>query len=231
MNIKEILNATDHTNLNPCATYEDIERLCNEAIKAETASVCIAPSNVSFVKRYFDTHCQNTYRPKICTVIGFPHGNITTGMKMNETIEAICRGADEIDMVINLGWVKNRQFELVLSEIDMIKECCGDRILKVIIETCFLTAEEKVILCHLLSSSSADYIKTSTGYGTGGATVEDIELFKEHINRPAEHPLKIKASGGIYSLEEGEKFLKLGVDRLGASKIVKDAIEKGCIFI
>lgn len=230
MDVKKILKATDHTNLNPCATKEDIFKLCKEALKYETASICVAPSRVKdahgyLLKTYMNDLISKNFKdhyPRICTVIGFPHGNATTRIKMLETTDAISHGADEIDMVINLGWLKEGNFEKILNEINMVKTCCEGRILKVIIETCYLTEDEKIKMCKILSESSADYIKTSTGFGTGGATFEDIELFRKYLTNGK----KIKAAGGMSCLEDGQKFLDLGADRLGSSRMVKDAINR-----
>lgn len=230
LDVKKILNSTDHTNLNPCATTGDIINLCREALSYETAAVCVAPSRVGDAHNYLQKVYTNDlvtskfkdHYPKICTVIGFPHGNITTRMKMIEAMDAISLGADEIDMVVNLGWIKEDRFEEILTEIYMVKAVCARRILKVIIETCFLTEEEKIRMCEIISASPADYIKTSTGFGTAGATPEDIMLFKKYITNGK----KIKAAGGMSCLEDGQKFLDLGADRLGSSKMVKDAIAR-----
>lgn len=230
LDVKKILNSTDHTNLNPCATREDIINLCREALVYETASVCIAQSRIkdahNFLQKVYTndlvtSRFKNRY-PRICTVIGFPHGNISTKMKMVEAIDAISCGVDEIDMVVNLGWIKEGKFEEILNEINMVKAVCERRILKVIVETCYLTEEEKIKMCKIISASSADYIKTSTGFGTAGATPEDIILFKKYITNGK----KIKAAGGMSCLEDGQKFLDLGADRLGSSKMVKDAIAR-----
>ncbi len=223
--IKKILSNTDHTNLNPCATKEDIIKLCKEALQYETASVCISPSRIKDAYSYFynpfsgdlKENKNRKHYPKICTVIGFPHGDTTTKNKMEETIEAIRLGADEIDMVVNLGWIKDGQYEKVLSEIDMIRKCCHGHILKVIVETGYLTESEFKKICEIVSQSGADYIKTSTGYGPRGASFEDITKMRAFCSPH----LKIKAAGGIKTLEDAEKYFELGADRLGTSRIVK----------
>ncbi len=211
MDIKEILSRVDHTLLSQSATIEEIKALCDDGIKYQTASVCIPPSFVKAAKEYVGQ------RLKICTVIGFPNGYNTTAVKCFETEDAIKNGADEIDMVINIGWLKDKKYDEILNEIKAVKSVCGDKILKVIIETCLLSRDEKIKMCKLVSLSGADYIKTSTGFSTSGATREDVEIFAEH---KAEH-LKIKAAGGISSLEDAEDFIKLGAERLGTSRIVK----------
>ena len=208
---EEILSSVDHTLLAQTATWDEIKALCDDAITYRTASVCIPPSLVKMAKSYVGE------RMKICTVIGFPNGYSTSEVKIFETQQALDDGADEIDMVINLGAVKEGKYDRVLQEIREIKSVCGGHILKVIIETCFLTKEEKIHLCHVVTDSGADYIKTSTGFGGGGATFEDVKLFAEHIG-PG---VKIKAAGGIASMEDGEKFIELGASRLGTSRIVK----------
>lgn len=211
MDIKEILSRVDHTLLSQSATIEEIKALCDDGIKYQTASVCIPPSFVKAAKEYVGK------RLKICTVIGFPNGYNTTAVKCFETEDAIKNGADEIDMVINIGWLKDKKYDEILNEIKAVKSVCGDKILKVIIETCLLSRDEKIKMCKLVSLSGADYIKTSTGFSTSGATREDVEIFAEY---KAEH-LKIKAAGGISSLEDAEDFIKLGAERLGTSRIVK----------
>ena len=211
MQIKDILNKVDHTLLLQGATSDQIKSICDDGMKYETASVCIPASYVKEAKRYVGD------RLKICTVIGFPNGYSTTAVKCFETQDAIDNGADEIDMVVNIGWVKDKKYGLVLEEIKAIKAVCKDKILKVIIETCLLSEEEKVALCSVVSESGADFIKTSTGFSSGGATFEDIALFK---NNCAPH-LKIKAAGGISSIADAEKFIELGANRLGTSRIVK----------
>lgn len=211
MDVDKILAACDHTLLHQDATFDDIRALCDDAIKYGTASVCIPPCYVKEAKQYVGD------RMKICTVIGFPNGNMTTTVKVLETFDAIDKGADEIDMVINIGRLKSRDYAYVSQEIALIKQACGDHILKVIIETCMLTDEEKIKMCEIVTGSGADYIKTSTGFASGGATFEDVKLFAEHVGSG----VKIKAAGGISSLEDAEKFMKLGASRLGTSRIVK----------
>ncbi len=208
--IKEILGACDHTLLKQEATWEDIKGICEDGLHYHTASVCIPPCYVS--KAHADYPGLN-----ICTVIGFPNGNMTKESKVYETKDALDKGANEIDMVINIGMLKAGEYEYVLEEIKAVKAACGGHILKVIIETCLLTEEEKIKMCDIVSKSGADYIKTSTGFSAGGATFEDIRLFKEHV----EPHVKIKAAGGISSLEDARKFMELGADRLGTSRIVK----------
>ena len=213
MDIKEILSKCDHTLLNQAATWEDIKAICDDGIKYGTASVCIPASYVAQAKEYVDDEL------KICTVIGFPNGYSTTKVKCMEAYDAACNGADEIDMVINIGWAKDGKWDEITHEITDIKNHCCGRLLKVIIETCLLTDEEKIALCKCVSDSGAEYIKTSTGFSTAGATFADVELFKKHV---APH-VKIKAAGGISSLADAEKFIELGADRLGTSRIVKIA--------
>ena len=211
MNKNEVMSKVDHTLLTQTATWEEIERICSQAMKYQTASVCIPPS---YVKR----SAQDLGgRIKVCTVIGFPNGYQTTNVKMAETEDAIQNGADEIDMVINIGDVKNAEFHKIKEEISAIKKICGNHILKVIIETCLLTEKEKIKMCQVVSESGADFIKTSTGFSTAGATFDDIKLFKAHV----ESHVKIKAAGGISSFEDAEKFIELGADRLGTSRLVK----------
>ena len=211
MNNIEICSRVDHTLLSQKATWEEIKKLCEDAIEYKTASVCIPASYVKQVKDYYEDKLQ------ICTVIGFPKGYNTTKVKVLETEDALKNGADEIDMVINIGWLKDKRYEDILSEIKLIKEKCSSKILKVIIETCLLSDDEKIKMCEIINESGADYIKTSTGFSTGGATFDDIKLFSKHINKN----VKIKAAGGISSLEDAKKFIELGADRLGTSKIVK----------
>jgi len=205
MNKQEILKKVDHTILLQTAKWEDVKKICDDGIKYNTASVCIPPSYVEQAKKYVGE------RLKICTVIGFPNGYNTSNVKVYETLEAIEKGADEIDMVINIGWLKDRKYKEIENEIKAIKNVCGDKILKVIIETCLLTEEEKVKMCEIVDISGADYIKTSTGFSTNGATFEDIKLFKETLSKSN---LKIKASGGVKSFEDAEEFIELGADRL-----------------
>lgn len=211
MDIKDILSKADHTQLKQNATWEEIKALINEAIEYEVASVCIPASYVKKAKEYAGD------KLVICTVIGFPNGYSTTKVKVFETKNAIENGATEIDMVININELKNKNYEYVLEEIKQIKEACGDLILKVIIETALLTDEEKVKMCELVSKSGADYIKTSTGFSTSGATFEDVKLFSDHIDSH----VKIKAAGGISTLEDAQKFIELGAKRLGTSRLIK----------
>ena len=211
MDIEKILSTCDHTLLHQDATFEDIKALCDDAIKYHTASVCIPPCYVKEAKAYVGD------KMKICTVIGFPNGNMTTTVKVLETFDAIDKGADEIDMVINIGRLKSKDYDYVKQEIGLIKQACGDHILKVIIETCMLTDEEKIKMCEIVTEAGADFIKTSTGFSTAGATFEDVELFAKHVGKG----VKIKAAGGISSIADAEKFLELGASRLGTSRIVK----------
>lgn len=211
MDKNEILSKVDHTLLSQTANLNDIKALCDDAIKYKTASVCIPPTYVKKAKDYVKN------KVKICTVIGFPNGYNTTATKVFETFDAIKNGADEIDMVINLGHVKDSRFDLIKEEIEKVKSACKGKVLKVIIETCLLSNEEKVELCKIITQSGADYIKTSTGFSKAGATFSDIKLFSENIGKN----LKIKAAGGIQSLDDAEKFIKLGASRLGTSRIIK----------
>ena len=211
MDKKQLLGMVDHTLLAQGATWNEIRQLCDDAITYETASVCIPPSYVKMAKKYVGS------RMKVCTVIGFPNGYETTAVKVFETKDAVAAGADEIDMVINIGWVKDSRYDLVQKEIEEIHQACDGRILKVIIETCLLTEEEKIKMCELVTNAGADYIKTSTGFSTGGAIFDDIRLFAKHVGEG----VKIKAAGGISSMDDAEKFLTLGADRLGTSRIVK----------
>lgn len=211
MNINEILSKVDHTLLAQTSTWEQIKQTCDDAVKYKAASACIPPS---FVKRAKEHVGENL---AICTVIGFPNGYMTTPVKVFETKAALEDGADEIDMVINIGDLKDGNHEAVLSEISQIKQACGDKILKVIIETCLLTEEEMIVMCDLVTRAKADYIKTSTGFSTSGAKREDIILFRKHLGEN----VKIKAAGGISSLEDAEEFIALGADRLGTSRIIK----------
>lgn len=211
MDIKEILNHCDHTLLKQEATWDQIREIADDAIKYNTASICIPPCYIKRAKEYVGD------KVKLCTVIGFPNGNETSATKVFETKDAIENGADEIDMVINIGELKAKNYDYVLDEIRMIKEACGGRILKVIIETCLLTDDEKIKMCELVTKAGADYIKTSTGFSTAGATFEDVELFAAHVGPN----VKIKAAGGIGSIADAEKFMALGADRLGTSRIVK----------
>ena len=211
MDIKDILKKCDHTLLRVDCTSGEIRALCDQAIKYNCASVCIPPCHVPGAKRYVDD------KLKICTVIGFPNGYMTTAAKAFEAADAVKNGADEIDMVINVGWVKDGKYGDVLNEIKVVKEACGGKILKVIIETCLLTDDEKKEMCRVVTESGADFIKTSTGFSKGGATREDIALFAENIGPN----VRMKAAGGIRSFEDAEDFLALGCDRLGTSAIVK----------
>lgn len=213
MTINDILSKCDHTLLAVDATWEQIKAVCNDGIRFKTASVCIPASFVKRAKSYVGD------RLKICTVIGFPNGYSTCAAKCFEASDAVSNGADEIDMVINVGALKDREYDSVLDEINAVKNACGGRLLKVIIETCLLNDEEKIKMCEIVSASDADFIKTSTGFSTGGATFDDIRLFKEHITN-GKH---IKAAGGISSLADAERFIELGADRLGTSRIVKIA--------
>lgn len=211
MDIKDILSKVDHTLLNPKATWEEIKNICDDGMKYCTASVCIPPSFVKRAKEYVGENL------KICTVIGFPNGYNTTDVKIFETENALKNGAGEIDMVINLGDLMDKNYDNILSEITKIKAVCGTKILKVIIETCLLNEEQKIKMCEIVTKSGADFIKTSTGFSTGGATFEDIELFAKYVGKN----IKIKAAGGISSIADAEKFISLGADRLGTSRIVK----------
>lgn len=211
MEEREILEKVDHTLLNQTATWEEIRELCDDALKYQTASVCIPPSFVSQAKEYVGG------KVKICTVIGFPNGYNTTAVKKFETENAIENGADEIDMVINLGWVKEGKYNLISREIQTLKEVCQDKVLKVIIETCLLTEEEKKKMCRTVTEAGADYIKTSTGFSTQGATFADVALFSEHVGKD----VKIKAAGGIGSFADAEEFIRLGANRLGTSRLVR----------
>lgn len=211
MKTKDILAKCDHTLLVQTATWEDIKAICDDGMKYKTASVCIPPSFVKRAKEYVGD------RLAICTVIGFPNGYNTTAVKVFETKDAILNGADEIDMVINIGELKAGDYSFVEQEIRKIKAVCEDRVLKVIIETCLLTEEEKINMCEIVTNAGADYIKTSTGFSKSGATFDDIKLFSEHIGAN----VKMKAAGGISSIEDAEKFVELGASRLGTSRIVK----------
>jgi len=211
MNIEKILSHCDHTLLAVDAKWEDIKQICDDGIKYKTASVCIPASYVKQVSEYVDG------KLAICTVIGFPSGYSTSAAKAFEAADAVKNGADEVDMVINIGWAKDGRFDDILNEIKMVKTACGDKILKVIIETCLLTDEEKTEMCRVVTESGADFIKTSTGFSKGGATREDIALFAEYIGKN----VKMKAAGGIRSFEDAEDYLDLGCERLGTSAIVK----------
>ena len=211
METREILKHVDHTLLKAFATWEDIQKLCEEAIQYETASVCVPPSYVGQIhEKYGD-------KLNICTVIGFPLGYSMTSAKVEETRQAIADGASEIDMVINIAKLKDQEYDYVREEIRQIKEVIGENVLKVIIETCYLTEEEKIAMCNAVTDAGADYIKTSTGFGTGGATMEDILLFKKHIGKH----VKMKAAGGVRSVADMEAFLEAGCDRIGTSSAIK----------
>ena len=211
MDVKEILAKCDHTLLSQTATWEEIRAICDDGMKYGCASVCIPASYVAQAAEYVEG------KLPICTVIGFPNGYDTTAAKCFMAADAVGNGAEEVDMVINLGWVKDRKWDEVLSEIKAIKAACKGRLLKVIIETCFLTDAEKIKLCEIVTASGADYIKTSTGFGGGGATRGDVALFAKHIGPN----VKIKAAGGIAAIQDAEEFIALGVSRLGTSRIVK----------
>ena len=211
MDKKDILAVCDHTLLLQGSTWEEIKGICDDAMKYHTASVCIPPCYVKQAADYMQG------RIKVCTVIGFPNGNMTTATKVFETKDAVANGAEEIDMVINIGMLKAKEYNYVLNEINEIKEACDGKLLKVIIETCLLTDEEKVKMCEIVNASNADYIKTSTGFSTAGATFADVELFAKHMNPDK----KIKAAGGISSMADAERFIELGASRLGTSRIVK----------
>jgi deoxyribose-phosphate aldolase len=211
MDRKHIFEKVDHTLLTQTATWEEIKQICDDAIAYQVASVCIPPSYVKKVKDYVKDQMA------VCTVIGFPNGYNSTAVKVFETKDAIAQGADEIDMVINLGLLKDKQYDLVLDEIKQIKAACGDHILKVIIETCLLTDEEKIKMCEIVTQAGADFIKTSTGFSKAGATFEDVALFAKHVGKN----VKIKAAGGIASFDDAEKFISLGASRLGTSRIIK----------
>ncbi len=213
MTNEQILAMVDHTLLAQTATWEQIKQICDDALRFHTASVCIPPCYVRPAKEYLGD------RMKVCTVIGFPNGNHTTAGKVFETKDALDNGADEIDMVINVGMLKAGNTEYVLDEIKAVRAACAGKILKVIIETCLLTDAEKVTMCDLVTRSGADYIKTSTGFSTGGATFDDVALFAEHVGEG----VKIKAAGGISSFADAEKFIALGASRLGTSRLVKIA--------
>ena len=216
MDKKKILSAVDHTLLSQTARWEEIKKICDDAVSYGTASVCIPPSYVKRAKEYLGD------RMAVCTVIGFPNGYQTEAVKVFETRDAIENGADEIDMVINLGDVKDGNYQKVEEEIRRVKEACGSKILKVIIETCLLTEEEKIRMCQAVTDSGTDFIKTSTGFSTAGATFADIRLFAEHVGEG----VKIKAAGGISSFADAEEFLSLGASRLGTSRLVKLAKEE-----
>lgn len=213
MEQKEILSKVDHTLLAQTATWEEIKVICDDAVAYQTASVCIPPSYVKQAAEYLGD------KMPVCTVIGFPNGYNTTAVKVFETADAVKNGAEEIDMVINLGWVKEGRYDLVKEEIQAVKKACGGKLLKVIIETCLLTEEEKIRMCRTVTESDAEYIKTSTGFSTHGATIDDVKLMREYTGSDK----KVKAAGGISSFADGETFVKLGADRLGTSRLVKAA--------
>lgn len=218
MEYTDILSKVDHTLLAQGATWAEIQALCDDGLRYAAASVCIPPSYVGQASRYV------AGRLAICTVIGFPNGYATTAVKCFETEDAIKNGADEIDMVVNIGWIKDQKWDDLLAEIRAVKAACHGKLLKVIIETCLLTEEEKIQMCRIVSNSGAEYIKTSTGFAGGGATREDVALFAQHV---APH-VKIKAAGGIASLQDAEDFIRLGASRLGTSRIIKAVKAAGC---
>ena len=211
MEMNEILSKVDHTLLSQTATWDEIRAICDDGMKYRTASVCIPASYVRQAAEYVDG------KLAICTVIGFPNGYSTTKAKCFEAADAVENGAEEVDMVINIGWVKDRRWDDLLAEIKAVKAACHGKLLKVIIETCLLTDEEKIKMCEIVSNSGAEYIKTSTGFSTAGATFHDVELFAKHVT----NGVKIKAAGGISSIDDAEKFIALGASRLGTSRIVK----------
>ena len=211
MDKKEILKTVDHTLLAQTATWEEIRGILDDGIKYQTASACIPAAYVRQAAEYVEG------RLPICTVIGFPNGYSTTAVKVFETKDAIANGAEEIDMVVNIGWVKDGKYQEIEDEIRQIHEACGGKILKVIIETCLLTEEEKIRMCETVTRAGADFIKTSTGFSTAGATFADVELMRRHVGKE----VKVKAAGGIASLEDAERFIALGADRLGTSRIIK----------
>lgn len=213
MDRQDILNRVDHTLLSQTATWEEIKTICDDAVTYQTASVCIPPSYVKQAADYLGD------RMPVCTVIGFPNGYNTTAVKCFETADAVKSGAEEIDMVVNLGWVKDGRYDLVKEEIQQIKKACDGKLLKVIIETCLLTEDEKKELCKVVSESDAEYIKTSTGFSTHGATFEDVELMRKYTSADK----KVKAAGGIADFADAQKFVELGADRLGTSRLVKIA--------
>lgn len=211
MDIETILSKVDHTLLAQTATWGEIKQICDDAMKYHTASVCIPASYVARAAKYVQG------KVAVCTVIGFPNGYDTTAAKVFEAKDAVQNGADEVDMVINLGYVKDGMYDKVLDEIKQVKSACGGKILKVIIETCLLTEAEKIKMCEVVTESGADFIKTSTGFSTAGATFDDVKLFSEHVGKN----VRIKAAGGIKTLDDAEKFISLGAERLGTSRIIK----------
>lgn len=219
MDINEILSKVDHTLLSVDATWDEIKVICDDALTYQTASVCIPAAYVKKASDYIKEEAiERKVEPvKVCTVIGFPNGYATTAVKCFEAQDAISNGAEEIDMVIHVGALKDKKYDEVLKDIKSVKTACGEKVLKVIIETCLLNDEEKIKMCEIVNESGADFIKTSTGFSKGGATKEDVALFAKYVKAP----VKIKAAGGIASLEDAEEFIKLGADRLGTSRIVK----------
>lgn len=218
MDVKAILRAVDHTLLAPAARWEEIRALCEDAVRYGTASVCIPASYVACASAFLEG------RLPVCTVIGFPNGYDTTASKVFQAKDAIGNGAEEIDMVVNLGWVKDGLYDEVLDELRAVKEACGSHVLKVIVEACLLTQAEKLRLCDLITRSGADFIKTSTGFSTGGATFEDVALFRAHVGPQ----VRVKAAGGISTLADAARFLELGADRLGTSRVVRLVKEAEC---
>ena len=218
MDIKNILSKVDHTLLSQSATNVEILSLLEDGMEFGAASCCIPPNYISMAKRHVEAKGDKL---ALCTVIGFPNGYSSTATKIFETGEAIINGADEIDMVVNIAEIKNGDYGYVLNEIEQIKKICGNRVLKVIVETCLLSEEEKINMCEIVTRGGADFIKTSTGFSTGGATFDDIALFKKHVGPN----VKIKASGGISSFDDAVKFIELGADRLGTSRLIKLAKE------
>ena len=213
MTYQEVLSKVDHTVLKQTTTWADIQKLCDDAVKYQTASICIPPAYVKQAAEYLNG------RIPVCTVIGFPNGSNTTESKAFEVRDAVKNGAEELDMVVNIGWVKDGKYEDVLREINCLKEACDGKLLKVIIETCLLTKDEIIALCDVVSRSDADFIKTSTGFSTAGATFEDVELMVQHMTNGK----KVKAAGGISGFEDGKKFIELGAQRLGTSRLVAQA--------
>ena len=211
MDVKEILKHVDHTLLLQPSTWEEIKQICDDAMEYGTASVCIPPSYVKQAAEYMNG------KMAVCTVIGFPNGYMTTAAKEFETKDALANGASEIDMVINIGWLKDQKYDLIENEIRTLKEVCGEKVLKVIIETCLLTDEEKIKMCEIVTNAGAEFIKTSTGFSTAGATFADVELMKKYIGKD----VKVKAAGGISSFDDAEKFISLGAERLGTSRLIK----------
>lgn len=211
MQTNEILKHVDHTLLLQGATWEEIRQICDDGVKYQTASVCIPPSYIKQASEYVQG------KVAICTVIGFPNGYMTTATKAFETKDALENGADEIDMVINIGWLKDKKYDAIENEIRTLKEVCGEKVLKVIIETCLLTDEEKIKMCEIVTKAGAEFIKTSTGFSTAGATFEDVKLMHDYVGEG----VKVKAAGGISSFDDAEKFMSLGADRLGTSRLVK----------